>query len=228
MKTTIFSFLSKSNNIKNEIIKNNFEKVIKVNKRNPFNNKQFWESKYQTTNEPLNWYILFEEFYKKLGYYFSKKDNNILNVGAGNSEISERLYFEGFKRIINIDYSKEVVMAMTKRYQTLNYNIPYFEMDMRMLIFDESIFDIVLDLGGSDCLLCSRSPLSDYKDFSHQVHKVLKENGIYIRITLFKNLEKYDIKQYYDESKFELKETFTTDIKGDRVFVFKKKELITI
>ena len=92
MKTTISSFLSKSNNIKNEIIKNNFEKVIKVNKRNPFNNKQFWESKYSTKNEPLNWYILFEEFYKKLGYYFSKKDNNILNVGAGNSEISERLY----------------------------------------------------------------------------------------------------------------------------------------
>ena len=154
-----------------------FEKLIKVSKKNSFNNKEFWDSKYRQNEKPLDWYISFEEFYKKLGEYL-KVDHHILNVGAGSSEISERLYDTGFKRIVNIDYSKEVVCAMTKRYKMLQCHIPYYEMDMRKLQFEENVFDVVLDLGGSDCLLCSRNPLSDYQAFTEQVFKVLRENGV--------------------------------------------------
>jgi ubiquinone/menaquinone biosynthesis C-methylase UbiE len=146
-----------------------------------------------------------------------------LNVGAGNSEISERLYFQGFDSITNVDYSREVVNAMLKRYSDLNCKIDYLEMDMKKLVFEHDHFDIVLDLGGSDCLLCSRNPLGDYRIFIQEVYRVLKGKGLYIRISLFKDIVKYDLNQYIDNNKFVLVETLTTEMKGDRIFIFDKK-----
>lgn len=191
-----------------------------MNKKNPFYSKLFWDEKYRKKENTFEWYINFEEFINKLGKYFTNLNSNILNVGAGNSEISEKLYFQGFSSIINIDYSQEVVKTMSKRYRELNCNISYLEMDMKKLMFDDKKFDIVLDLGGSDCLLCSRNPLQDYRVFSNEIYRVLREKGIYIRITLFKDLVKYDINQYIDMKMFELLETFVTEMKGDRVFIF--------
>jgi len=146
-----------------------------------------------------------------------------LHVGAGNSEISERLYFQGFDSITNVDYSREVVNAMLKRYSDLNCKIDYLEMDMKKLVFEHDHFDIVLDLGGSDCLLCSRNPLGDYRIFIQEVYRVLKGKGLYIRISLFKDKVKYDLNQYIDNNKFVLVETLTTEMKGDRIFIFDKK-----
>ncbi len=146
-----------------------------------------------------------------------------MNVGAGNSEISERLYFQGFDSITNVDYSREVVNAMLKRYSDLNCKIDYLEMDMKKLVFEHDHFDIVLDLGGSDCLLCSRNPLGDYRIFIQEVYRVLKGKGLYIRISLFKDIVKYDLNQYIDNNKFVLVETLTTEMKGDRIFIFDKK-----
>jgi len=149
-----------------------------------------------------------------------------LNVGAGNSEISEKLYFQGFTSITNIDYSREVVSSMLKRYSELNCKIEYLEMDMKKLVFEDNKFDVVLDLGGSDCLLCSRSPLGDYRIFIQEVYRVLMDKGLYIRISLFKDVVKYDINQYIDKNKFGLVESLTTEMKGDRIFIFDKKSQV--
>lgn len=44
-----------------------------------------------------------------------QKDVNILVPGCGSSQLSERLYDAGFRSIMNVDFSKVVIMNMLRR-----------------------------------------------------------------------------------------------------------------
>lgn len=48
---------------------------------------------------------------------FVKYKGKILNVGAGNSVLSEEMYKEGYKNITNIDFSEIVVDDMQTKYK---------------------------------------------------------------------------------------------------------------
>lgn len=52
---------------------------------------------------------------------FIKKDSKILNVGAGNSLLSENMYEEGYRNITNIDFSEIVVDDMQTKYKKEEY-----------------------------------------------------------------------------------------------------------
>lgn len=202
-----------------------FEKLVRVGKTNPFNKKEFWEGKYASKEqgETFEWYLSFQEFESKFLKFLTSKELTILNVGAGNSQISEKLYEKAYKHITNIDYSPSVVSSMRSRYKELGYDIKYEEMNMLKMNFSDKTFDIVLDLGGSDCLLCSRHPIQDYNNYNREVYRLLREQGYLIRVSLFKDLTKYDISKYYNKDELDLIETVSTDMKGDRAFVFRKR-----
>lgn len=53
---------------------------------------------------------------------FIKKDSKILNVGAGNSLLSEDMYKEGYRNITNVDFSEIVVDDMQTKYKKEEYN----------------------------------------------------------------------------------------------------------
>lgn len=46
------------------------------------------------------------------------KNDKILNVGAGNSRLSEEMYEEGFQNIVNIDISTTCVKFMSDKLKT--------------------------------------------------------------------------------------------------------------
>lgn len=48
---------------------------------------------------------------------FIKPHSKILNIGAGNSVLSEDMYKEGYKNITNIDFSEIVVDDMQTKYK---------------------------------------------------------------------------------------------------------------
>jgi 2-polyprenyl-3-methyl-5-hydroxy-6-metoxy-1,4-benzoquinol methylase len=46
-------------------------------------------------------------------------NETILNIGCGNSLFSEDLHDNGFKKIVNVDFSESVVKEMAKRSEKL-------------------------------------------------------------------------------------------------------------
>jgi len=72
----------------------------------------YWDQRYQeqagTTFDWLEDYPnlkpIFDEYFKD-----SKNDIKILNLGCGNSELSEEMYDDGYLNIVNIDISPVVI-----------------------------------------------------------------------------------------------------------------------
>jgi len=88
--------------------------------------------------------------------YFNK-DSKILNVGCGNSRLSEEMFDEGYQNITNIDISQVVIKVMIEKYKDKGPNFKYQYMDVRAMEFENGSFDCVIDKGTLDSILCGES-----------------------------------------------------------------------
>ena len=48
---------------------------------------------------------------------YVKFGDKIVNIGCGNSRMSEEMYDEGYKHIVNIDFSPVCIAAMKEKYK---------------------------------------------------------------------------------------------------------------
>jgi 2-polyprenyl-3-methyl-5-hydroxy-6-metoxy-1,4-benzoquinol methylase len=64
-------------------------------------------------------------------------ENKILNIGAGNSRLSEEMFDEGFQNIVNIDISPTVTKAMQEKYKDKgpNFKCRFYNMDCDFFFF---------------------------------------------------------------------------------------------
>ena len=92
------------------------------------------------------------------------KTDKILNVGCGNSRLSEELYEDGFEDITNIDFSKIMDVLDMKEIQTGSFNI----------VFDKATLDSIL---------CGDNSGSNAQKMISEIHRVLAPGGRYICIT---------------------------------------------
>jgi EEF1A lysine methyltransferase 4 len=81
------------------------------------------------------------------------KGHKILNVGAGNSRLSEEMFEEGYTQITNIDISNVCVKAMKEKYKEKPETFKYLLMDARAMDFPEASFDAVIDKATIDSIL---------------------------------------------------------------------------
>ena len=73
-------------------------------------------------------------------------------LGCGNSSLAVELYNDGYKNIVNMDYSPVVISNMQRRHKALG--MEWVVMDaMEMSEFPASSFDVVLEKGTLDALL---------------------------------------------------------------------------
>lgn len=66
--------------------------------------------------EPFDWYQRYHGL-KEIIAKLVKSDDKILNIGAGNSRLSEDMYEDGMKNITNVDFSKVCIKAMNDKYK---------------------------------------------------------------------------------------------------------------
>ncbi len=66
--------------------------------------------------EPFDWYQRFSGL-KDIITTHVDKGHRILNVGAGNSRLSEEMFEEGYTQITNIDISNVCIKAMKDKYK---------------------------------------------------------------------------------------------------------------
>ena len=78
---------------------------------------EFWQERYTKQPEPFDWYQVYSGIKDVITQHITKSDK-ILNVGAGNSRLSEEMYEEGYSNITNIEISPKCVSFMEDKLKT--------------------------------------------------------------------------------------------------------------
>ena len=97
-------------------------------------------------------------------------------LGCGNSSLALELYNNGFKNIVNVDYSPVVISNMQRKYKALE-GVEWIVMDARdMMEFPAASFDVVLEKGTLDALLVAENdPWKLSSEAENTVDLILKQ-----------------------------------------------------
>jgi len=147
-----------------------------------YGKSDYWNERYASETEPFDWYQRYGGLKHILAKHVKHADR-ILMVGAGNSRLSEEMYNDGYKTITNIDISNVVVDAMSQKYANLA-GMVYKVLDVtNMGEFANASFDVVIDKGTLDALLCGDESTSNADKMLLEISRVLRPGGVFILIT---------------------------------------------
>ncbi|CAL1714251.1 unnamed protein product [Somion occarium] len=112
-------------------------------------------------------------------------------LGCGNSTLSEEMYDDGYKNIVNTDYSDILIKKMRHKHQQLRPEMQWLEMDVRDLKFESGSFDFALDKGTMDAMMTTKGdvwdPSEDVVESCNkevdEVLRVIRNGGIFLYLT---------------------------------------------
>ena len=172
-----------------------------------YQNAEYWDNRYSSRPEPFDWLQTLPALQTLLFKYINKNDN-ILHIGCGNSRLPETLSDEGYEKITNIDFSQKVIEQISERYQKYYPKMKFKVMDiLNMKEFEENSFEIVIDKGALDCILCGGKSKDNFEKALSEIYRILCPGGKYIMISFNKPLF---IKKYLNEYEWFI-EIFTID-----------------
>ena len=112
------------------------------------------------------------------------KNDKILNIGCGNSRLSEDLSEEGYEDITNIDFSTKAISIMEEKCKAKFPKMSFKVMDaLNMKEIRTGSFNIVIDKGTLDSVLCGDNSVQNAQKMISEVFRVLSPGGHYICIT---------------------------------------------
>ncbi|KAI3441331.1 Methyltranfer_dom domain-containing protein [Psidium guajava] len=151
---------------------------------------RYWDERF-SREEHYEWFKDYSHF-RHLIQQNVKPDSSVLELGCGNSQLSENLYKDGVTRITCIDLSAVAVESMQKRVLSKGYKeIKVLEADMLDLPFGDECFDVVIEKGTMDVLFVDSgdpwnprpATVAKVMLMLQGVHRVLKPDGIFLSIT---------------------------------------------
>jgi len=112
-------------------------------------------------------------------------------LGCGNSTLSEDMWDDGYRNIINVDYSAVLIEQMRKRHAQVRPEMEWHEMDVRNLSFQAGSFDVAIDKGTMDAMMTAKGDVWDppqqvIDDCTKEVDealRVLSKDGLFIYLT---------------------------------------------
>ncbi|KAJ7142692.1 S-adenosyl-L-methionine-dependent methyltransferase [Mycena epipterygia] len=151
-----------------------------------YGTKEYWESE-----GAFDWFKSYRDIAPLLRELIPCKDARILMLGCGNSMLSQDMYDDGYKNIVNTDYSSVVIEQMRARHLEMEYKNAGLEMDVRDLQFADGTFDIVIDKGTMDAMMTANGDVWDppqqvIDDCTAEVDEVIRtlKNGVGVFVYL--------------------------------------------
>ena len=143
---------------------------------------EYWEDRYQKDKEPFDWYQRYTGI-KDIVTQYIQPSFQILNLGCGNSKLSEDMFEDGYQNITNVDISFTVIKQMQDYYKEKIPQMSFKQMDSRSLQFEDGTFDAIIDKACFDAILCGDGSGPNSESMLNEIHRVLSPNGVYICIT---------------------------------------------
>lgn len=143
---------------------------------------EYWDQRYGANSSNFDWYMSYQGLKEHLEPYL-KSDCRILMVGCGNSRLSEGLYEAGYKSIVNIDISSVCIEQMKERYSQSHPDMDFITMDATKLDLPSESFDVVIDKGTLDAILCGTDSYENAAAMLKEISRVLKPAGSLLVIT---------------------------------------------
>ncbi|GAB2291234.1 hypothetical protein Dimus_025490 [Dionaea muscipula] len=147
----------------------------------------YWDERF-SREEHYEWFKGYSHF-RHLILHHINPNSSVLELGCGNSHLSQEMYRDGITDITCTDLSPVAVHNM--RNTILSKGIKVMVADMLDLPFGTETFDVVIEKGSMDVLFVdSGDPwnprpeaVSKVMSMLQGVHRVLKPEGIFISIS---------------------------------------------
>ncbi|CAD7961743.1 unnamed protein product [Amoebophrya sp. A25] len=141
----------------------------------------YWDERYTRDPEPFDWYQRWSGVRDIITPLMNPK-SSVLVVGAGNSRMSEEMYDEGYQNITNIDSSNVAMKAMAEKYRD-KAGLLYQNMDCKAMEFGDGQFNIALDKGTLDSILCGEASTLNVAKALTEISRVLDSKGVFVSVS---------------------------------------------
>ena len=118
--------------------------------------QDYWDERY-TKEDNFEWCKSYDDF-KELSHKHLRNSDRILMLGCGNSALSEQMYKDGYRNIVNIDFSPVVIENMKRKCKHL-VEMEWLVMDIASMAFPPNSFDVVFEKATLDALLVEEKDL---------------------------------------------------------------------
>ncbi|KAF9054476.1 S-adenosyl-L-methionine-dependent methyltransferase [Panaeolus papilionaceus] len=162
-------------------------------KNEHYGTREYWDHRYsqEADDESFDWFKSFADLTDLLHEIIPTKSAHILMLGCGNSTLSQDMWEDGYRNIVNIDYSPVLVQKMSARHSTVRPEMEWHQMDVRELNFDDESFDVAIDKGTMDAMMTAKGDVWDppaqvMEDCNKEVDealRVLRKGGVFIYLT---------------------------------------------
>jgi hypothetical protein len=127
-----------------------------------FRSKDYWDRFFlERGGEKFEWYGTYNEIEANVKRSMKYTDK-LLIIGCGNSEISADLYDNGYKSIVNLDFSPLVIQEMINK-NTKRSSMKWDVGDMTLMPeYRDNEYDIVFDKGD----------IKDDRSIFHAIHMI--------------------------------------------------------
>ncbi|CAJ1396157.1 unnamed protein product [Effrenium voratum] len=124
----------------------------------------------------LTWRCIAPIFEKYCG---QRKRWRILHAGCGNSALTDEMHEAGYECITSIDNSATAIEQMKAAHCEMEWHC----MDATAMSFRDRHFDVVIEKGLVDCLLCMEAKDLESTKFLKEVVRVLALEGLFFCIS---------------------------------------------
>lgn len=150
-----------------------------------FRDVGYWDEFFRKrNNEAFEWYGDWQQLSPLLSPHVDRA-GEVLIVGCGNSMLGEHMHAAGFRQLVSVDYSAQVIDEMRQKTQPKE-GLTYEVMDMHALGYADGRFQTVLDKAWLDAVLTVGTPEeeADVAAMMREAQRVLKPGGKYVVVTL--------------------------------------------
>lgn len=153
-----------------------------------FRSKAYWESFFQKRGTAtFEWYGEYVHVSHLLSRWIGKEER-ILVIGCGNSEIGSAMYDAGYRNFVSVDFSDVVIREMRAK-NAHREGMQFLLMDVLNMSFEDAAFDVVLDKATLDALLTEDTPevLAQGRQMASEIERVLRPGGRLVCISLLQH-----------------------------------------